>query len=72
MTEIISDILNTACEIDWVDYHSTRPGHDHRYALDSSKIHNAGWKPPFNLETALEKTVAWVTRDENKRWLSDY
>ena len=72
MAEIISDILNTACEIDWVDYHSTRPGHDHRYALDSTKIHTAGWKPPFNLETALEKTVAWVTRDENKRWLSDY
>lgn len=72
MTCMVADILNTAFELVWVDYHSTRPGHDHRYALDSSKIHNAGWKPPYSLDEALEKTVQWVTRAENMRWLSDY
>lgn len=72
MSCMIADILNTAFELVWVDYHSTRPGHDHRYALDSSKIHNAGWNPPYSLDEALEKTVLWVTRNENMRWLNDY
>jgi dTDP-glucose 4,6-dehydratase len=72
MACMVTDILNTAFELVWVDYHSTRPGHDHRYALDNSKILSAGWKPPYNLQTALEKTVAWVTHDSNKRWLNDY
>ncbi len=72
MACIIADTLNTAFEVNWVDYHSTRPGHDHRYALDNSKILNAGWVPPLTLQNALEKTVAWVTKGENKRWLNDY
>jgi dTDP-glucose 4,6-dehydratase len=43
----------------WVDYHSSRPGHDHRYALDASKIAAAGWKAPVPLDESLERTVHW-------------
>jgi dTDP-glucose 4,6-dehydratase len=43
----------------WVNYHFSRPGHDHRYALDASKIARAGWKPPVSLGESLERTVAW-------------
>jgi len=50
-----------------VDYHSSRPGHDHRYALDNSKILNAGWKPPYSLEEALTKAVQWTM--ENQKWV---
>jgi dTDP-glucose 4,6-dehydratase len=37
-----------------------RPGHDRRYAMDSSKIrHDLGWRPRHVFEAGLEQTVAW-------------
>jgi dTDP-glucose 4,6-dehydratase len=60
MAESVGQILHKQPSIQWVDYHSSRPGHDHRYALDSSKIHAAGWKPPLSLDDALERTVHWM------------
>jgi len=41
-------------------YVQDRPGHDHRYAIDASKIaHELGWKPLETFETGLRKTVQW-------------
>jgi dTDP-glucose 4,6-dehydratase len=36
-----------------------RPGHDRRYALDSSKVEALGWKPAHSFGAALEATVVW-------------
>ena len=37
-----------------------RPGHDHRYAIDFSKINNElGWNPSFSFEEGMEQTVEW-------------
>ena len=42
-----------------------RPGHDHRYAIDASKIERElGWKPQETFETGLEKTVQWYLDNE--------
>jgi dTDP-glucose 4,6-dehydratase len=41
-----------------------RPGHDRRYALDSSKIHRLGWKPAHSFATALGATVEWYRTHE--------
>ncbi len=39
-----------------------RPGHDRRYAIDSSKIRRElGWQPRHTLDTALRETVQWYT-----------
>ncbi len=44
-----------------------RPGHDKRYAIDGSKIHQElGWAPRETFETGLRKTVAWYL--ENREW----
>ncbi|HEY0901590.1 MAG TPA: GDP-mannose 4,6-dehydratase [Micavibrio sp.] len=50
-----------------VDFHSSRPGHDLRYALDGGKMKALGWQPPKNFEESLKKTVAWSL--QNKDWL---
>lgn len=45
---------------DLITFVSDRPGHDQRYAIDSSKITSElGWKPVETFETGLRKTVAW-------------
>ena len=37
-----------------------RPGHDHRYAIDFSKIKNElGWQPSYSFEQGMEQTVEW-------------
>jgi dTDP-glucose 4,6-dehydratase len=43
-----------------------RPGHDRRYAMDSSKIKTLGWTPRISLEEGLEQTVNWYKK--NKEW----
>ena len=45
-----------------------RPGHDLRYAIDSSKLRNElGWEPIYDFSAGLEKTVDWYL--SNTRWL---
>ena len=50
-----------------IEYVKDRPGHDRRYAIDSTKIKNElGWKPVFDLEEALDATVTWYK--SNASW----
>jgi dTDP-glucose 4,6-dehydratase len=41
-----------------------RPGHDRRYALDSSKVETLGWTPATSFDTALAATVEWYRAHE--------
>jgi len=44
-----------------------RPGHDRRYAIDSSRINAlTGWEPEFSFERGIEETVSWYL--ENRAW----
>ena len=43
-----------------------RPGHDRRYALDSSKLRGLGWEPRVDFEKGIERTVRWYV--ENREW----
>lgn len=43
----------------WIEYVKDRPGHDRRYALDSSKIKKLGWEPKYDFETAIREKVSW-------------
>ena len=47
-------------------YVTDRPGHDFRYAIDSSRAHSAlGWQPEETFESGLAKTVHWYLDNEN-------
>ena len=44
-----------------------RPGHDRRYAIDSSKIKNElGWGARYNFEEGIAETIKWY--EENRNW----
>jgi dTDP-glucose 4,6-dehydratase len=43
-----------------ITYVTDRPGHDHRYAIDATKLNKElGWKPSLQFEEGLEITVDW-------------
>ena len=50
-------------------YVADRPGHDRRYALDSSKMHRElDWRPLIPLEQGLQQTVDWY--QNNTEWVA--
>jgi|WetSurMetagenome_2_1015567.scaffolds.fasta_scaffold06596_6 dTDP-glucose 4,6-dehydratase len=50
-----------------ISYVKDRPGHDRRYAIDSSKIQaELGWKPAYKFENGIEATIKWYV--ENEGW----
>ena len=52
---------------DLITFVEDRPGHDVRYAIDSSKIQSdLGWLPKESFETGLRKTVQWFL--DNETW----
>ena len=42
-----------------------RPGHDRRYALNSSKMKRLGWKTSYDFKEAMKETVDWYVNNEN-------
>ena len=50
-----------------LEYVTDRPGHDRRYAVDSSKLRSLGWSPSEPFEVRLEETVQWY-RDNRSWW----
>ena len=78
------DIVNKICDIldkikpkengkkykDQIEFVEDRPGHDYRYAIDSTKIKNdLNWKQQENFESGLLRTVEWYVN--NSKWWND-
>ena len=52
---------------DLITFVRDRPGHDSRYAIDSSRIRTElGWCPSVTVEEGLEKTIQWYL--DNEEW----
>ena len=66
LAQFIAKTQNKDLKYEMVDFHSSRPGHDLRYALDGSKMKNMGWEPQSAFKR-LESVVRWTL--ENDRWL---
>jgi dTDP-glucose 4,6-dehydratase len=53
-----------------ISYVTDRPGHDHRYAIDASKLRRElGWVPQENFESGLRRTVEWYLA--NQAWMDN-
>jgi len=64
--EVAKEILSLMGKDNLIEFVEDRPGHDVRYALDSSKIRKLGWRPKYSFKEALEKTINWYLN--NKWW----
>ena len=50
-----------------ITFVNDRPGHDMRYAIDPTKIHNElGWLPQTSFDDGIKKTIDWYL--QNKPW----
>tara|TARA_B100001250_G_scaffold146567_1_gene125514 strand:+ start:418 stop:1443 length:1026 start_codon:yes stop_codon:yes gene_type:complete len=67
LAQFIAKSQSKELKYEMVDFHSQRPGHDLRYALDGSKMANMGWTPKSAFKR-LEQTIQWTLK--NDRWLS--
>ena len=53
-----------------ITFVTDRPGHDMRYAIDPTKIHNElGWLPETKFEDGIRQTIQWYL--DNKKWWQD-
>lgn len=58
IVEMISNQLGIQADVEPVNFHASRPGHDLRYALDGTAIQLAGWTPPVDFENSFKSAVS--------------
>ncbi len=63
ITSKVLSIMNKTEE--HIERVNDRPGHDRRYALDSSKVKSLGWEGGSDFESNIKNTVAWYRENEN-------
>ncbi|MED5474738.1 MAG: GDP-mannose 4,6-dehydratase [Candidatus Neomarinimicrobiota bacterium] len=66
LAKFIAEVQEKELKYEMVDFHSQRPGHDLRYALDGTKMKAMGWEP-HSAYDRLKSTIEWTL--ENDRWL---
>ena len=66
--QVVKTIINALGKSeDLITYVTDRPGHDMRYAIDPTKIHNElGWLPETPFEKGIQETIKWYL--DNRKW----
>ena len=66
--QVVETIINALGKSrDLIQYVTDRPGHDMRYAIDPTKIHDElGWEPTTKFDDGIKKTIDWYLN--NKPW----
>ena len=69
--EVVKTILKQLGKSeDLIEYVTDRPGHDLRYAIDSTKVENElGWNRTYTFETGIKETIDWYVN--NTDWIEN-
>jgi dTDP-glucose 4,6-dehydratase len=67
LARIIAEVQDKELKYQFVDFHSSRPGHDLRYALDGDKMKVMGWVPKKSVKERISEVVNWTLK--NDRWI---
>ena len=66
LAKIIAETQNKELKYEMVDFHSSRPGHDLRYALDGDKMKQLGWEPAKSVTERIKEVTEWTL---NSKWI---
>jgi len=66
LAEMIAESLGQPLKYKLVDFHSSRPGHDLRYAISGDLMKSLGWQPKFKLKERISQFSTWIK--ENPEW----
>lgn len=64
ITKLILEKLNKPESL--IQHVEDRLGHDRRYSLDATKTKKLGWEPEWKFEDAMEKTVNWYKKNQER------
>ncbi|UJF15240.1 dTDP-glucose 4,6-dehydratase [Jeotgalibaca sp. MA1X17-3] len=65
IVDLIVDYMGVSRDL--IEYVEDRLGHDHRYAIDPTKLETElGWKPEYTFDTGIIETIDWYL--ENEDW----
>ena len=67
LAEIIAKSQSKKLNYEMVDFHSSRPGHDLRYALSGEKMKSMGWVPKIRVSSRIKQVVEWSL--DNPSWI---
>lgn len=59
LAQMIAEAEGKPLRYEMVDFHSSRPGHDLRYALDGTKMRELGWQPKEPVQNRIKDVVVW-------------
>ena len=62
LAQMIANIIGKELKYEMVDFHSSRPGHDLRYALSPKSMDDIGWCTPQTFEESLKQTIEWTLK----------
>ena len=67
LAQTVASIMGKPLNYEMVDFHSSRPGHDLRYALCGEKMEKMGWVPEQSVTERLREVIDWSL--QNNHWL---
>jgi len=67
LAKYIAECQDKDLKYEMIDFHSSRPGHDLRYALSGDFMRTLGWEPRFTLRERIKEVVDWSLA--NQEWI---
>lgn len=69
LAKLVAQAQNKELIYEMVDFHSSRPGHDLRYALSGDYMRSLGWEPKIALSERIKQVVDWSLK--NTQWVDE-
>lgn len=67
LAQEIAKAMGKELKHEFIDHHTTRPGHDKNYGLLGEKLKKIGWVSPVSFKESLTNVIKW--QQENQDWI---
>lgn len=65
VAKLVAEYVGKELKYEMTDFHSSRPGHDLRYALSGERMKRLGWVPSVSFRDRLQSVVQWYINNPN-------